>query len=189
MPNIIQGQSVIEDLRGVEYDYDYPGELDLRPGKELHKYIRNEVFRRARESHNKISKRFNSWNDVDEVLTAYSDVDEDEKKVKDEDKRKPTSVVFPYSYAIMETLLTYLVMAFFQEPILRYEGVSPDDVIGAILLEKPIELHCNKTKVPLNLHTMFRDGLGYGIGIGAPKWEVKRGDKAVLAEKGMWSSL
>jgi len=36
---------------------------------------------------------------------------------------------------------------------------------------------------------MFGDGLGYGMGITAPTWEVRRGDVAVKKKAGMWSSI
>jgi len=129
-----------------------------------------------------MEKRFSSWNEVDETLTAYVKLSDYEKDIKAKatktpSTKRPLSIVFPYSYAIMETVLTYLVMAFMQDPILRYEGVSPEDTIGAILLEKVIDLQCNKTKVALNLHTMNRDGLAYGIGPVAPMWRQRWGTR------------
>jgi hypothetical protein len=50
-------------------------------------------------------------------------------------------------------------MAFFQDPIFQYEGVEDDDVVGAMLLEQVIRIHCIKTKVPLAIHTVLRDSL------------------------------
>jgi len=190
MPNIIVGSSDPSvTLSGKHYDYDYPNDLNLKPGSELHEKIKTEVLARARESRNKISKRFDSWNEIDKVLTAYIDTDVEEEKIKEEDPRKPVSIVFPYSYAVMETLLTYLVMAFFQDPIFRYEGASPEDTIGAILLEKVIELQCNKMKTALPLHTMFRDFTSYGMGIVGPSWERKLGTKTVESKQGFFSTM
>jgi hypothetical protein len=100
--------------------------------------------------------------------------DVEEENIKADDSRKPVSIVFPYSYAIMETILTYLVMAFLQEPIFRYEGRGPEDTLGALLLERLIALQCDKSKIGLSLHTFFRDFLIYGIGIGSPTWYEQR---------------
>ena len=152
--------------------YEYPEGLDLRPGSKLHERVKKEILQRATESANVMSSRFESWNSIDKALTCYIPIDEAEQLVKNTDIRRPVSIVFPYTYAIMETLLSYLVSAFFQDPIFRYEGVGPKDVIGAILLEKVIELQCIKNKVALGLHTMLRDSISYGLGIVGPTWKT-----------------
>lgn len=173
------------DFGGADYGYQYRNNLDLRPGSKLHDNILDKIKRKAHASHLVVSKRYASWNAIDWTLTTYIQLSDLEKERKAKDTRNPASIVFPYSYAIMETLLGYLVAAFFQDPLFRYEGVSPEDTIGAILLEKVIDLHCNKSKVALNLHTLFRDNLAYGFGIGAPIWTVKKGFKVTKSD-GFW---
>lgn len=178
MPNVITGNynNVIDStLLSKDLDYDYPYDLNLRPGSKTHEIIKNAVLRRARESHSLISDRIPSWNRTEKIMTAYIDLSEDEKNLQDTDGRKPVSIVFPYSYVIIETVLTYLIMAFLQDPILRYGGVSSEDTIGAIMLESTIQHQCNKFKVALALHTFLRDSLVYGIGIGAPIWQKVTG--------------
>jgi hypothetical protein len=167
MPAIVHGNvdGKKGDFSQVEYDYDYPNELSLKPGSEFHNMIRSKIIERATTSSNAMKMRYDSWNKVDHVLTAYIPADVEEGKVKAKDSRKPISIVFPYSYAMMESLMAYL---------------SPEDTVGAMLLELVVQLHCNKTKVPLALHTFFRDSLAYGLGIAAPGWEVKRGQREVF---------
>jgi len=183
MPNIVYGEPYSEmdgDILKKDYGYDYPDGLDLRPGSKLHKKLVNEVLERARESHNVIQNRFSSWNLIDQVLTTYALTDEEEDDLVNEDSRKPVTIVFPYTYVIMETMLTYLVAAFFQDPVFRYEGVSPEDMVGSKLLEYVIQQHVYKTKVLLNVHTMLRDSLAYGFGLGAPGWRVNTGYKTII---------
>lgn len=178
MSGVVYGEPTIgakTDFSRESYDYAYPDGLDLKPGSDFHDELKNQILQRARESRNIMSKRYDSWNEIDRVLTVYIDTDTAEKKVKQKDSRRPTSIVFPYSYVMLETLLTYLTMAFFQDPIFRFEGYTPEDKVGAMMLELVIQLHCIRNKVPLNLHTMFRDSLAYGIGTVAPDWMVKRG--------------
>ena len=178
MPVAIQGNPNTQPAGSyLEKDlgYSYPYELDLKPGSKVHEKIKTEVLSRARESHELVSNRFASWNEIERVLTAYIDLSESEKDVKTADKRKPVSIVFPYSYVIVETLLTYLIMAFLTDPIIKYEGTSPEDTIGAIMLEKVIQKQCIAFKVGLALHTFLRDSIVYGLGIGAPVWERKTG--------------
>jgi hypothetical protein len=175
----------------IEYNYEYPFGWNMKPGSELHRYVLNQVLQRARMSANSVSGRFDSWRKIDQKLTAYIRTDSDEDKLKAVDDRKPVSIVFPYSYAIMETLLSYMVAAFFQDPIFMYEGVSPEDIIGAIMMEKVIDVHCCRTKVPLTLHTNFRDSMSYGLGIVAPYWTRIMGSKIAKRpiNQSFWGSV
>ncbi|RLF02475.1 MAG: hypothetical protein DRJ64_09290, partial [Thermoprotei archaeon] len=187
MPNIITGDdhylsgrdagSVNESFG--DLGYEYPDGLKLKPGSSLHTRIKNGILERARASQAIMSTRHDSWRSIDWTLTTYIQTDDLEKALKEDDYRKPTSIVFPYSYAILETLLGYLMAAFFQSPMFRYEGVSPEDTLGAIMLEKVIDVHCTKSKVALALHTMFRDSLAYGFGVSAPGWKTVMGKKTV----------
>lgn len=161
------------------YDYSYPEGLDLRPGSELHTKLRNAIWQRARASRNEIQKRYSYWREIDRTLTTYVDLTESEKALKESDPTKPVTIVFPYTYSMLEALLTYLSMAFFQEPMFQYEGVEDSDVIGAMLMEMVIKLHCIKNKVVLPIHTVLRDSLCYGIGIAIPEWRQLYGKRPV----------
>jgi len=190
MPNIEIGdytQDTSGEAYKQDYGYDYPYNLNLKPGSEESKKIVDFVMQRARISSAHMSRYHDKWNKLDRSLTAYVDLDDKEKEVQAADNRKPVSIVVPHSYAILEATLGYMVSAFFQEPIFRFEGTSPDDTIGGILLTKVIDLHCFKTAVALNLHTMFRDNFVYSFGAVAPGWEVRRGSKAV--KKARYSPL
>jgi len=182
MPYIVQGEpsSWKDDIYNKKsFDYDYPNGLDLRPESDLHKSLRSKIWQRANESRMEISKRFSSWREIDRTLTAYIPLKDKEEKLQKKDSSKPVSIVFPYSYSMLEALLTYLSMAFFQDPLFQYEGVEDDDTQGAMLMELVIRMHCIKNKVPLNIHTSLRDALGYGVGIAIPGWRSTYGRKPV----------
>lgn len=188
MPYIIdqRNNQTAENLRVVNYDYDYPQDLDLKPGSEFHQQLLAKVLQRAQASSTVMQRRYDSWNKIDQVLTAYIPLDDKEKAEKEKDSRKPMSVVVPYSYAALETILTYMVVAFLNDPIFKYEGSAPEDEIGAILLQKVIENHTRIMKVALALHTFFRDGLSYGLGVVVATWESKYGRRFVKELDGIW---
>ncbi len=191
MPYIIQGETDYHikgkpkswDNKQIytkdHYDYDYPEGLDLTPESELHNSIRDKIWSRARESRNEISKRFPFWREVDQKLTTYITLKDKEETLQKKDPNKPVSIVFPYTYSMLEALLTYLTLAFFQDPMFQYEGVEDDDTIGAMLMELVIRLHCIKNKVALPVHTVLRDSLVYGIGAAIPGWREIHGKKAI----------
>ena len=183
MPSIIVGESAYKgrDFTFKEkYDYTYPKGLNLQPNSKLHRKIKDEILDRAYSSARIISTRHGQWRDIDSTLTAYIPIDDAERVVKGNDFRKPVSIVFPYSYTVMETLLSFYITSFGQEPVFRYEGVGPNDIIGAILLEKLISLQCLKNKVLLNLHTQARDAFAYGFGVVTPIWKTELGTKKVI---------
>jgi len=153
MPYIVTGEPNSwrdEDYREKNFDYKYPYDLDLRPDSDFHKKLRGKIWERASTARNEISKRFDSWNKIDWTLTTYIPLKDKESKLKKTDSTKPVSIVFPYTYSNLESLLTYLSLAFFQDPMFQYEGVEDDDTIGAMLMELIISLHCTKTKVHVN---------------------------------------
>lgn len=162
-------------LGDVHYDYDYPEGLDLRPQSTLHTKIVNEVMNRARDSFNVMQARHSAWKAIDETTTAYITTDTKEQIVKNKDSRKPVSIVVPQTYATLEILLTYMTASLLEDPMLRFEGVGPEDILGAILLEKIIQHQCYWTKAQMALHTMFRDGFCYGLSAVSPVWMVERG--------------
>ncbi len=185
MPYIVNGDPSSwkdSDYLRKDFDYDYPNELDLKPGSEFHNMLRSKIWQRAQQSRTEMSKRFDSWNEIDRVLTTYISTSDAEDLIKKKDSRKPVSIVFPYSYSMLEALLTYMSLAFFQSPMFQYEAVEPDDVEGAMLMEMVINLHCIKSKVPLALHTVLRDSFAYGIGVGVPGWKKTFGKVPVKVE-------
>jgi len=192
MPPLIQGnnqQPQKLDFRSVDYKYKYPLGLRLKPGSKLHDALVKELLSRAQSSASMMTTRFSAWKKLDQTMTAYIEIDSDEKKVKNDDNRKPVSIVFPYSYVILETMLAYMSAVFLQPPFFRYEGVGSEDTIGAILLENVVNNGAIKSKVPLALHTMIRDSFVYGIGVGAPVWVVKRAKKVIKRRKKFFSRV
>jgi hypothetical protein len=192
MPYIVKGEPnniKDTDLTRQDFGYKYPNSLKLKPGTDLHDEIRTKIWQRASEARNEIQKRFSAWREIDRTLTTYVALSDVEENLKEKDESKPLSIVFPYSYSMLEALLTYLSMAFFQDPMLQYEGVEDDDTIGAMLLELVIRLHCIKNKVPLNAHTVLRDSLAYGIGAAIPEWTQHYGKKPIRSTQLIESPL
>jgi hypothetical protein len=165
------------------YNYEYPFGLNLVPGSKLHSRIVEEVMNRAKESRRHMEQRFSGWDEIDKVLSVYIYQDEEDRKTKKKDPRKPTTIVVPTMLASLDTILTYMATSLWTVPFFKYEGVSPGDIIGAILLEKVIELQGNRSKFGLNLHTMWRDAFVYGFGVVWPEWYRRTGFKTEIRPK------
>jgi len=172
-----------------DYGYKYPYKLNLRPDSELHKKLIARVMRMATASHDAIKPRHDAWNKIDQTMTAYIPASDAEKRVKNSDSTKPISIVVPYSYAVLETLLAYMTKAFLSDDVFQYEGVAPEDTIPAKLLELTVAQQVKRFKSELAIHTGFRDGLVYGLSASTVVWKQKWGRKPTLKETIQYSSM
>ena len=185
MPAIIDPNSSnsqqMEGLGSVEYEYDYPSGLDLSPGSDTHKNIVSRVMTRARESRRIMSRRHEEWRGIDRNLRMYVP-----PEMLDDSSSGVYSpkIIMPHMYATLETLLTYMNAAFLQDPIIKYEGVGPEDQLGGELMTHLNQKHSHKFGHGLALHTMWRDSFAYGVGAITPVWEREMGYKTVMEEVG-----
>lgn len=177
MPATIQGSNRAVNSESVSkamsenYGYEYEEGLYLHPRNAKHKKLVRHILDRARVARSANSKRWNDWDETDKTLTAHVDLSRSEKKLKNKRPDVPVRIVVPYSYAAMETILTYLTMAYLsQPPLFQYESVSSEDIVANKLMEVMVERQVNHYKAALAIYTWLRDGLAYGIGAVAPLW-------------------
>jgi hypothetical protein len=144
----------------------------------------------ARESNEQIKKRYSDWQETDQTLSAYIPLSDYEKSLKAKDKTRPVSIVVPYSYAAMETILAYNVKAFLNtQDIFQYEGCGPEDTVPATLLQLVVNQQLRHFKSVLDIHTGFRDGLAYGFGASAVVWTQKYGRKPIVRTTPRFSAM
>jgi hypothetical protein len=153
------------------YNYRYPHGLDLHPDSDQHKDLLREIMARVQASHSVMSSKYKVWDAVQNSLTVY--IPETEKDIiKKSNLSSP--LIVPASYANLQTLLAYMMSFFIKDPILQYQGIGDKtDRLNAILLEMIVHRHSVFFKLPLALHTFFRDAYTYGLGILVPAWEEK----------------
>ncbi|MEM4345842.1 MAG: hypothetical protein QXI02_02990 [Candidatus Caldarchaeum sp.] len=149
----------------------YPDGVDLSPDSEVHRLVLREVLARAQLARSFVERRFDSWKEIDKVLVAYRDLTAEEEEVKRENKDKPVGIVVPITFAVRETLLTYLASRFLIPPIFRYRGVEGRDPITAAKMEILVDVQRSRSKMELALYSMWEDALAYGIGVASPQWK------------------
>jgi hypothetical protein len=185
MPRIITGvgqRNVLSAASTREYKYEYPNKLDLKPNSKIHNKLVDCIINLINSSIDNLDVNRKRYKNQDNVLTSYIYQDDEEKRIKSKDSRKPTSIVFPYSYAILDSLLTYMSMAFLRDPICRYEHVSGKDYLGAVLLEAVISQQTRRSRTALALHTIMKNAFSYGVGYGVVGWETITGKRSTVTE-------
>lgn len=162
-----------------EYRQFYPdgGNVNLHPASETSKRLVAEIMSRAQESERVMKRRHRKLDRIDETLTAFipTDILEDKKKLADD--RTPISIVVPESYATLETFLTYYMGVFGGNPMFKYEGSGPEDLIGGMMMEMIIANQTGRKNALLTLMTQWRDAVAYGFGVVHVEWIVQAGKK------------
>lgn len=177
----------LSNLKKKDFGYEYPFDLNLKPGEQTHDKLRDRVLNLALESRNIMVRRFGSWREIDRTMTAYIPISEKEKQLRRNDPRKPISIVVPLNYAAKEILLTYMTAAFIEFPFFKYDGIGPEDIAKAILMEHHISYQVRRKSLGLNMHTMWQDAYKYGIGPMTVEWrrDVRKVRRPVIKEGGL----
>ncbi len=159
------------------YERRYPQGLDLRPDSDAHANILTHLRIMLDDSWASIEDRHAKFDEIDKNLTSYIDLSKEQKEdvaVEGYVKNKQVQIIVPMSYAVLETLVTYMVAAFTDRPIFRYDWVGENDadVIGATALEKIIDVQMSRAKAGLALHTQWRDSIAKGFGVMSVRWKT-----------------
>lgn len=168
------------DIQVTKEEYNYPFGNNLKPDSALHTKLISRIGRMVDESYSVMEKRHSSWNQIDETLRAYVKLSDYENQVKAKDERKPVSIVVPYSYATLETIMAYLTNVHLESDVFSYEGNAPEDTVPSKLLELVVNQQVNRYKSTLEMHTAMRDSLAYGLGVSTLNWKQMWGKKAVV---------
>ncbi len=184
MPLVInEGQNEASQARMEElleeytYERRYPQGMKLKPTDDQHGTLVTRLRIMLDASWAEIKDRHADWDKVDTHLTSYIDLSKDQKEDDAAEgyiKDKAVQIVVPMSYAILETLITYLIATFTERPMFRYDwvGDSDADVVGAMALEHIQDIQMTRSKAGLALHTQWRDSIAKGIGVIGIRWNV-----------------
>lgn len=174
-----------------ERGYAYPNGLDLRPDSHLHGQVLQKIMARGEESFRVMQERHSAWAKTDQVMRGYIPLSAYERELKRKGgnegemhySNRPVSIIVPHSYAVRDTLLTYLMEAFLSAPPFQYDGGGPEDTIGAKLLELVVDSQVRYSRAGLNIITAVNDGLTYGLGPATVEWVTKWGRRSVVSQR------
>lgn len=148
--------------------------LDLSVGSSVHNRLKEMVRRRFEASSRVMSQRYDRWNEADALLRGYVDFT---KKDRDGQKENPhaRSIIIPYSYAVQQIYLTYLMAVFTaREPIFPIQGYGPEDSASAEAMEHLLSYQMDRADGSLMLYSLFQDTLRYGVGACKALWETEQ---------------
>lgn len=139
-----------------------------------HNQILVAVMDRVKLSETNISTHFDRWREAEKYYMLYKKVnDKDLKAVSKfaEGETDFTSVVMPYSYAMLLTAHTYMVNVFLnKDPIFQVQGINGDGVEKEMAMEAMLQYQVKVGDMEVPLFIWLLDTLRYGVGIVGNYW-------------------
>lgn len=150
--------------------------LNIKPDSPLHKRICEGVRERVEASRRKMSLRHDKWIKDEEAALAYlpeKEIDA-QRRVEREQGGKPqyTTIVLPYSYAVMLSMHTYWTTVFLSRaPVFQYAGRHGESQQQTQALEALIDYQLTQGLMLVPLYIWLMDVAKYGIGILGTYWD------------------
>lgn len=160
----------------VSNDMVYRGPVDtsvppierLKPGSKHHEWVLEQITRRLKASEDEMKKFHPRWKVAERKFQAYMQLPKYEQILKDmNDSGKPPTpaiIVFPYKYAVISTIVTYLARVFCgRKPIWQLGVTSPESANNVRKVETVLQYHADYTQLVARLFQYFLDGELYGV--------------------------
>ena len=139
-----------------------------------HKKIVEAIRRRFNMSHRKMSERYKKWGEMEERYLMYQRVTDQDKEREERRKGgKPeyTTLVIPYSYALMLSAHTYISTVFLgRSPVMQYDGRHGEGQQKTQAVEAVSNYQVNVGGHMVPYHIWLLDPLKYGVGILGNYW-------------------
>lgn len=120
----------------------------------------SKVLEMVNESTGVLSTRVKQYQEIDSML-----------KPRIEKTSKGTAVVnLPIAFSMFDAIRADICGLLINDPVIRYDGVSPEDMLGVALLEKVIGFQTKKNSVARALDVLISNSLKYNICAGVVSW-------------------
>lgn len=147
----------------------------LRPRSPQHAFVLQYLLRRLNWSETKMSQFYPRWQANELRLQAYVTLPQYEEIVRKirEDGRveAPESVVVPYAWATMQTIVTYMLHTFGgRRPIFAVGSYRAEQVHRAPSIETLLQYNADRIRYIKHLYDYFSNGEAYGVAIQRNNW-------------------
>lgn len=195
MPSTLDGLSFIPGMAGSPPGLSGTGEFQkklrsateakapidrLRPGSELHARVLYYLTERIKFSERQMSQFYPRWNYNERRTQAYIHLPQYEQLLKQlNDNGKPASaisMVVPYTYATISTVVTYNIHTFAgRRPIFPIGTYGNPDVGAnrAMAMEQWLQFNADITNFLRELYQFLQDCEVYGVGAFRTDWKVE----------------
>ena len=149
----------------------------------LHSDLTKLIRDRFSYSYSHMNNRYSAWRKNERQHLAYVDPDEVDKE-GEKIFTQAKDIVVPYSYAILQTRLTYFFFAILgKNPIVPMEGRGPNDVVPAQLMSIIQDYQFTEARAAAVLYCFLQDAERYGVGIVRNVWHALEEERWSITRK------
>jgi len=150
----------------------------LRPKSELHDNVLNRLMERVRLSRRHMTQFHDRWRASELQYQAYIRTETMDALKKASTKKgvppELVTITIPYTYASVQTIITYLVHTFCGRSPMFQVGSHRDDMVRrAENMETVLQFNGDHERVVRKLWQYFHDGEVYGLQVLRTTWKVE----------------
>lgn len=152
--------------------------IDRLEDSKLHDGVLEHLNKRLRYSEEKMTQFYSRWRVMELKYQAFIDLPDWEKELKRlTDKAQPAklvSITVPYSFSVLNTIVTYLVHTFCGNvPMFPVTANKSAFTEAASNMEQVIQYNADHTRLIKHLFQFLNDSAMYGIGVLRNQWKVE----------------
>lgn len=157
----------------------------LKPGSTAHDRVKDYLLARLNLSENQMTRFHARWRLSEMRHQAYINLPDYEKALKNTTSLSGppeiTSIVVPYSWATINTIVTYLVNAFTgRKPMFQLGANNPNSVKPAEYQELVLQQNADHTRLVRHLYQTLLDGQIYGVSVLRTIWKKDSAMRTVM---------
>jgi hypothetical protein len=156
----------------------------LKKDTEKHAKVLDFLMKRIRYSERNMSDFYHRWSVNEQKVQAYIHLPDHEQALQDMTENgnppEPVSIVVPFSWAAITTIVTFLVSVFTsRRPYFQLGANDAQAMLHAKSMETMLQYNNDHTRIVRRLYQMFMDVCIYGFGAVNTLWCEKRGMRTV----------
>lgn len=160
----------------------------LVPSSETHGRVLRYLLDRLDSSENEMKRFYDRWQVNEMSTTAFISLPDYEQRLKEMNKQHAppeiTSITIPFSYAIMNTMVTFMLQTFFgRKPHFQVAVHANEAAEPARMMELLLQYQSDRNRLLRIFHRWMWDGQIYGVGAVRCNWEIEKGLRTVRTKQ------
>ena len=157
----------------------------LKPGTELHRTVLDYLVSRLEDSEKEMSKFYSRWSVQEKKIQAYIDLpkwEEDLAALNDAgEPPKITSIIVPYTFATVSTIVTFLLHTFAgRRPMFQVGSYKEGGSKAVQAMETLLQFQADHSRLVKHLFQFLQDTQVYGLGVMRTLWENTSAMRTVI---------
>jgi len=157
----------------------------LSPGSQQHAFVLDYLLKRLKWSEQKMAQFYPRWQANEMRVQGFVTLPQYDailKEMRETGRVKaPDEIVVPYSWATMQTIITYLLHTFGgRKPIFQVGAYRGEQVQRAKNMETILQYNADYERYIYHLYKYFSNGEAYGVAVQRQTWNRVERNKTIV---------